>query len=82
MAVSETRRGEGIGRALLAAALDTAERWHGVRRIELEVYLDNTAAIALYTGHGFVREGVARGYALRDGAYVDVALMARLAPGA
>ncbi len=79
MAVSAARHGEGIGRSLLAAAIDTAERWHGVRRIELEVYLDNTAAIALYTAHGFEREGTARAYALRDGAYVDVALMARLA---
>ena len=82
MAVSETRRGEGIGRRVLAAAIDTAERWHGVRRIELEVYLDNAAAIALYTAHGFEREGIARSYALRDGVYVDVALMARLAADA
>ena len=82
MAVAAGRRGEGIGSALLAAAIDTAERWHGVRRIELEVYVDNAAAIALYARHGFDQEGVARGYALRDGRYVDVALMARIAPDA
>ncbi|MDR6992329.1 putative acetyltransferase [Luteimonas sp. 3794] len=79
MAVSNDRRGEGIGTALLMAAIDTAERWHGVRRIELEVYVDNAAAIALYARHGFAEEGLARAYALRDGAYVDVMLMARLA---
>lgn len=79
MAVSHDRRGEGIGTALLLAAVETAERWHGVRRIELEVYVDNAAAIALYARHGFVKEGLARAYALRDGAYVDVMLMARLA---
>ena len=80
MAVVAGRRGEGIGSALPAAAIDTTERWHGVRRIELEVYVDNAAAIALYSRHGFDQEGVARGYTLRDGRYVDVALMARLAP--
>ncbi|VXB79949.1 L-amino acid N-acetyltransferase AaaT [Luteimonas sp. 9C] len=79
MAVSHDRRRAGVGTALLTAAVDTAERWHGVRRIELEVYVDNAAAIALYARHGFVEEGRARGYALRDGAYVDVMLMARLA---
>ncbi len=79
MAVLQDRRGEGIGAALLVAAIETAERWHGVRRIELEVYVDNAAAIALYARHGFVEEGLARAYALRDGAYVDVMLMARLA---
>lgn len=78
MAVQSDRRGQGIGGALLTAAIDTAERWHDVRRIELEVYVDNAVAIALYERHGFVRENLARGYALRDGSFVDVLLMARL----
>ncbi|QDH69779.1 GNAT family N-acetyltransferase [Marilutibacter alkalisoli] len=78
MAVAKRRRGQGIGTRLLQSVIETAERWHGVRRLELEVYTDNAAAIALYERHGFVREGHARGYALRDGAYVDVYLMARL----
>ncbi|WP_058834985.1 GNAT family N-acetyltransferase [Luteimonas abyssi] len=81
MAVARDRWRQGIGTQLLQAAIDTAERWHGVRRLELEVYADNTAAIALYERHGFAREGLACGYALRDGVYVDVVLMARLAPG-
>jgi L-phenylalanine/L-methionine N-acetyltransferase len=77
MAVAPDHRGRGVGTQLLGAVIDTAERWHGVRRLELEVFTDNTAAIALYERHGFVREGLARGYALRDGAYADVLLMAR-----
>lgn len=81
MAVAAGRRRQGIGTALLRAVIETAERWHGVRRLELEVYTDNPAAIALYAGHGFVREGLAKGYALRDGAYVDVLLMARYSGG-
>lgn len=47
MAVASGRRRQGIGTALLRAVIETAERWHGVRRLELEVYTDNPAAIAL-----------------------------------
>ncbi len=79
MAVSSDRHRQGIGTRLLTRAIQVAERWHGVGRIELEVYVDNGAAIALYERHGFVVEGTARGYALRDGDFVDVLLMARRA---
>ncbi|MFP7722951.1 GNAT family N-acetyltransferase [Lysobacter sp. A3-1-A15] len=78
MAVSEQARGRGVGRALLQAAVELCEGWLAVHRIELEVYTDNAAAIALYASCGFVREGTARGYAWRDGGYVDAHLMARL----
>jgi putative acetyltransferase len=52
----------------------------GVLRIELTVYTDNAPAIALYRKFGFVVEGCHRGYALRDGRYVDAFAMARLHP--
>ncbi|WP_199171389.1 MULTISPECIES: GNAT family N-acetyltransferase [Luteimonas] len=78
MAVRQSRHRTGVGTALLRAVIDTAERWHCVRRLELEVYTDNAPAIALYARHGFVEEGVARQYALRDGVFVDVLLMARV----
>ncbi len=78
MAVSESARGRGVGSALLAAAIELCEGWLGVRRIELEVYTDNAAAIGLYRKHGFGIEGTALGYALRAGQYVDVHYMARL----
>lgn len=81
MAVCESARRKGVGSALLEAAKDLCQRWLGVRRIELETYIDNDAALALYRKHGFVHEGIARGYALRDGVYVDVHLMALIAPG-
>ena len=38
-----------------------------VLRIELTVYTDNAAAIALYRKFGFEIEGTHRAYALRDG---------------
>jgi putative acetyltransferase len=69
----------GIGTALLEALLDTADRWLGIRRLELTVYVDNTHAINLYRRFGFEMEGTHRAYALRDGEYVDAHTMARLA---
>jgi L-phenylalanine/L-methionine N-acetyltransferase len=68
----------GVGSALVSAAIDTCEKWMNVSRIELEVYTDNLAAIALYKKHGFVVEGTCKQYAFRDGQYVDAHLMARV----
>ncbi|MBT1443604.1 GNAT family N-acetyltransferase [Shewanella sp. JM162201] len=76
MAVSEEFQGIGVGSALLGALLELAHNWLAVRRIELEVYTDNHAAIKLYKRHGFVIEGEAIGYAFRNGEYVDVFFMA------
>lgn len=55
--VAPERRGEGIGRALLEAAMDAA-REAGAVRIDLGTSVDDTAAIALYESCGFSnREG-------------------------
>jgi putative acetyltransferase len=79
MAVKTTARRQGIGSALLTASIDLAERWLAIRRIELEVYTDNEAAIALHKKFGFIIEGTLRQYAFREGQFVDVHVMARLA---
>ncbi len=71
--------GRGIGAALLGKLLGIADRWQGLRRVELTVFTDNARAIALYRRAGFVIEGTHRGYALRDGVFVDAHSMARLA---
>lgn len=63
---------------MMAALLDAADNWLDLKRLELTVFADNAAAIALYEKLGFEREGVLRSYAFRDGAYVDVLAMARL----
>ena len=76
--VHDNYTGQGIGSALLKASIDLAEKWYGLSRLELEVFTDNPAAIHLYEKHGFAIEGTLRGYALRDGEYVDVHAMARL----
>lgn len=81
LGVSDQERGRGVGSTLVAAAIELCTGWLGVTRIELEVYTDNAAAIALFGRHGFQTEGHARGYALRAGEYVDVLLMARTGAG-
>ncbi len=73
-------QGQGVGAALMQAMCDYADRWMGVLRIELTVYTDNAAAVALYRKFGFEMEGRHRGYALRDGRYVDAFAMARVHP--
>lgn len=78
MAVSESHRGKGIGSALLSEVINLAENWLAITRIELEVYTDNLAAIALYKKHGFEIEGTAKNYAFRDGKFVDSHFMSRL----
>jgi L-phenylalanine/L-methionine N-acetyltransferase len=80
MAVRDDWQGRGVGSALMQAAVDLADRWLNLLRLELDVYTDNAAAIALYTKFGFVVEGTHRRYAFRDGAYVDSHTMARLRP--
>ena len=81
MGVRDDWQGKGAGSALLQAALDLADNWLGLRRIELHVHADNERAIALYRKFGFALEGTHRAYALRDGAYVDSLSMARLIEG-
>lgn len=80
MAVHDDFQGRGVGSALLTAILDLADRWLALRRIELDVYTDNAAAIRLYEKFGFVREGQLRDYAFCDGGYIDAFFMARLLP--
>jgi putative acetyltransferase len=71
MAVRDDWQGKGVGTALMGAALDLADNWLNLRRIELSVYVDNSAAVALYKRFGFEIEGTHRRYAFRDGEYSD-----------
>jgi putative acetyltransferase len=78
MAVRDDWQGKGVGSALMEAALDLADNWLGLRRVELTVFVDNEPAIALYEKFGFEVEGTQRMHAFRDGEYVDAYVMARL----
>ncbi|HEY2311955.1 MAG TPA: GNAT family protein [Gaiellaceae bacterium] len=73
--VAVDARRQGIGTALLHAAVDWA-REAGVRKLELHVFPWNEAAIALYDRFGFEREGFRKEHYRRGGEYVDAILMA------
>lgn len=78
MFVHDGYAGRGVGTALMAAAVELADRWLNLKRLELQVWADNYPAIALYEKFGFEREGVLRAEGFRDGAYADSLAMARL----
>jgi putative acetyltransferase len=78
MAVRDDWQGCGAGTALMGAAVELADRWLNLLRLELEVFTDNQPAIRLYQKFGFEIEGTLRKMAFRDGAYVDAYAMGRL----
>jgi len=78
MGVSNFHTGKGIGSKLLIAALDLADNWLNISRVELEVYVDNDIAVSLYKKFGFEVEGTSKNYAFKNGEYVDAFFMARI----
>jgi putative acetyltransferase len=80
MSVRDDRQGRGVGTALMQAAIGLADGWLNYQRLELWVYTDNLAALALYRKFGFVIEGTCRAHAFRAGCYVDTYAMARMHP--
>src|SRR5262245_44850525 len=59
MLVADGYRGQGIGSALLQAAIDWA-RENGCHKVGLQMWPHNDAARALYEKYGFVEEGLLR----------------------
>ena len=80
MMVRSDYQGQGVGRALLESALDLADRWLMLERVELDVFEDHPAAMHLYQSAGFEIEGRKRRAAVKDGVYADEIMMARLRP--
>jgi L-phenylalanine/L-methionine N-acetyltransferase len=76
--VHDDHIGRGYGGLLLGALIDLADNWLGLRRLELDVNVDNLGAIHLYRKHGFEIEGTKRGDAMRDGVLIDAHVMGRL----
>jgi L-phenylalanine/L-methionine N-acetyltransferase len=80
MSVRDDRQGCGVGSALMRSALELADGWINYQRLELWVFTDNLAALALYRKFGFAIEGTCRAHAFRDGRYADTYAMARMHP--
>ena len=78
MGVLPAHQGRGVGSALLTTVIDLADNWYNLRRLELEVWVDNEAAIGLYRKFGFEEEGVYRRYGYINGHFVDALAMARI----
>jgi len=73
--VAVDARRQGVGRALLEAAVEWA-RGTGVQKLELHVFPWNEPAIALYERFGFEREGFRKAHYRRGDEFVDAVLMA------
>ena len=71
-------RGRGYGGHAVRALLSYAFVDRGLHRVQLEVLVDNVAAIRAYEAAGFVQEGRTRGSAWVDGRFVDELWMSAL----
>ena len=71
-------RQRGVGSALMREMVNLCDNWLRIERIELTVFVNNPAAVALYQKFGFEIEGTGKNYALRNGQYVDAYFMARV----
>ncbi len=80
MAVHDDFQNRGVGTRLVQAGLDIADNWLNLKRVELQVYTDNAAAVHLYEKFGFIIEGTHKAFAFREGEYIDAYFMARVKP--
>ena len=81
MYVEPSARRFGIGRQLVARALEQAAATEGVRQVTLGVNAANAPAVGLYEGMGFVSFGREQGCLMVDGVLHDeLHMVRRLAP--
>jgi len=71
-------RGQGIGQEALMLMQRYAFRTLGMERLELEVHMDNQAALQCYRRAGFTLEGVKRHAFWADGHFTDLGIMSIL----
>jgi len=74
--VSENARGGGVGKALMAALLASADSG-GIWTIQTSVFPDNAASVALHESLGFRVVGRRERIAQLDGAWRDTVLLER-----
>jgi RimJ/RimL family protein N-acetyltransferase len=76
ISIRQARCGQGIGCALMQAAINWARSTGILRRIELQVFTENHRAVRLYEKLGFVKEGHRRASAIKGGKPLDDYIMA------
>jgi len=69
---------QGVGRGLVREIVQMSDDWLNLKLLELKVWTDNTAAIALFKVAAFTVEGTLKAYAWRKGVYFDAFAMARI----
>jgi L-phenylalanine/L-methionine N-acetyltransferase len=79
--IDEEYHGRGIGTSLIQNAIDLADNWLMIERIELTVIDVNTKAKALYEKLGFNNEGFKHGSIVQNGRFAGEYCMARFRPG-
>lgn len=74
--VAHSRRGQGIGKKLMAECMQWAKASPVVEKLGLSVFATNERAVAMYRSFGFKEEGRRpREYRFEDGTYQDDILM-------
>jgi phosphinothricin acetyltransferase len=76
--VSESARGEGVGRALLTRLVEESER-DGIWTLQAGIFPENEASIALHERCGFRVVGTRERLGQLDGVWRDVVLLERRA---
>lgn len=74
----KSRWGRGLGREALRLGVSHAFDDLNLRRIQVDILAEHEAALHLYGGAGFVREGVLRQAAYKAGGYHDVVVLSLL----
>lgn len=77
--VAEAARGRGVGRRLLTALLEGAER-AGIWTVQTGIFPENTASLALHRRCGFRVVGVRERIGQLHGRWRDVVLLERRSP--
>ena len=81
MYVRSEEQGKGIGKALMAKAVELAKSISGLEQIELAVVTRNKQARNLYASLGFVSWGIDPRALFVDGEYLDEDRMVLLLKG-
>ena len=79
VAIAPASRGRGLAKPMVTLMIDEAFGTPGIDRLELNVYMFNTAAIRTYQGLGFTLEGVRRSSTRVGDARWDTGVMGLLA---